>query len=100
MTKSLIRVVIAVACSAAPVAVFAQSSSGLTREQVRAEVIDLKTVGYSPGTASDYDFPGNIQAAEAKLAARRAAAPSASGGYGPAAGGSSEAGGPNARLAQ
>jgi hypothetical protein len=99
MTKSQIRVVIAVACCAAPVIAFAQSGGALTREQVRAEIIDLQTVGYSPGTASDNDFPGNIQAAEARLAAQRAGAQSASGGYGPAAGGSSEAGGPNSRLA-
>jgi hypothetical protein len=100
MMKSLIRVVIAVTCSAAPVVVFAQSNGPLTREQVRAELIELRTVGYSPGTASDYAFPGNIQAAEAKLAARRAGAQSSTGGYGSATAGSSEAGGPNVGLTQ
>jgi hypothetical protein len=100
MMKSLIRVVVAAACSTAPVVVLAQSSDSITREQVRAEVIDLQKVGYSPGTASDNDFPGNIQAAEARLAALRAGAQSPSGGYGPAVGGSSEAGGPNLQLTQ
>lgn len=99
MKKSLIGVVIAVACSAAPVIASAQSNGALTRAQVRAEIIDLQTVGYSPGTANDNDFPGNIQAAEAKLAARRADGQSAAGGYGPAAGGTSESGGASAKVA-
>lgn len=100
MMKSLICIAIAAACSAAPIVVFAQSSSSVTREQVRAEVIDLQKVGYSPGTASDYDFPGNIQAAEARLAAQRAGAQkSTSGGYGPAIGGSGQSGARSVRVA-
>ena len=86
--QSLIRAVFATALIATPVVVFAQSSAPVTREQVRAEVIDLQKVGYSPGTASDYAFPWNIQAAEARLAALRAGEQSGAGAYGPALGGS------------
>ena len=86
--QSPIRAIIATALIAAPVVVFAQSNAPITREQVRAEVIDLQKVGYSPGTASDFAFPGNIQAAEARLAALRAGAQSGTGGAAPAAGGS------------
>lgn len=99
MMKTLICVTIAAACSAAPAVVLAQPATPITREQVRAEVIDLQTVGYSPGTASDNDFPGNIQAAEARLAAQRAGAQSASGGYGSASGGSAQSGARSLRVA-
>lgn len=101
MMKSLICVAIATACSAVPAVAFAQSSSSITREQVRAEVIDLQKVGYSPGTASDNDFPGNIQAAEARLAAQRSGAQkSTGGGYGPAMGGSAQSGTRSVRIAE
>jgi hypothetical protein len=93
MMKSLTCIAIAAACSAPPAVVLAQPGSSITREQVRSEIIDLQKVGYSPGTASDNDFPGNIQAAEARLAALRATTQkSTSGGYGPAIGGSEKSG--------
>lgn len=101
MMKSLICAAIATACSAAPAVVFAESSSSITREQVRAEIIDLQKVGYTPGTASDNDFPGNIQAAEARLAAQRAGAQkSTSRGYGPAMDGSAQSGARSRRVTQ
>ena len=54
--------------AAAPLSAFAQSSSssGLTRAEVRADLIRLEQAGYNPATANDSDYPANIQAAEAR----------------------------------
>jgi hypothetical protein len=56
----------------APAFAFAQSSydvaqtqqSGLTRAQVKQELIELEAAGYNPATANPYDYPQNIQKAE------------------------------------
>lgn len=85
--KSLIQAVVVAAVLAAPVAVFAQSNSPATRAQVRAELLELEQAGYNPGRGEDPNYPADIQAAEARVAARHAAS-----GFGGAAGGSSEAG--------
>lgn len=39
-----------------------------TRAEVRAELVRLEQAGYNPATANDYDYPQNIQAAEARVA--------------------------------
>lgn len=39
-----------------------------TRAEVRAELVRLEQAGYNPATANPYDYPQNIQAAEAKVA--------------------------------
>ena len=88
--KSLIQAVVVAAALAAPVAVFAQSNAPLTREQVRAELIQLEKAGYHPGDGDNTTYPADIQAAEAKVAAQNAAAS----GYGGVVSGSSEAGRP------
>ena len=86
--KSLIQAVIVAAAFAAPVAVFAQASQPVTRAQVRAELIQLEKAGYNPTRGEDPDYPADIQAAEAKVAAQNAAT-----GDGGVTGGSSQAGG-------
>ncbi|MFM0392234.1 DUF4148 domain-containing protein [Paraburkholderia phytofirmans] len=85
--KSLIQAVVVAAVLAAPVAVFAQTNSPVTRAQVRAELIELEQAGYNPGRGEDPTYPADIQAAEARVAARHAAT-----GFGGTASGSSEAG--------
>ena len=53
---------------------FAQSASvPLTRAQVRADLIRLEQAGYNPAAIDDTNYPADIQAAEAKVAARNAA---------------------------
>jgi len=54
---------------------FAQSTDNrpLTRAEVKAELAALRSVGYDP-MANDLYYPNNIQAAEARLNARRAMA--------------------------
>jgi hypothetical protein len=91
--NSLIKAVALAVVLAAPVASFAQSNQPVTRAQVRAELIQLEKAGYNPATANDYDYPSNLQAAEARVAAQNAAAPQADvSGYGSATSGSSQAG--------
>jgi len=91
--KSLIQAVALAAILAAPIASFAQSNQPVTRAQVRQELIDREKAGYNPSTANDYDYPQNIQAAQARVDAEKAGAAQATG-YGPAAGASSRSGAP------
>jgi hypothetical protein len=71
--KSLIQAVVVAATLAAPVAVFAQSNQPLTRAQVREELVQIEKAGYNPARSNPYDYPANIQAAEARVAAQNSA---------------------------
>ncbi|CAG9217802.1 DUF4148 domain-containing protein [Burkholderia vietnamiensis] len=64
--KSIIYAAIAASLLAAPIASFAQSEQGLTRAQVRAELVQLERNGYKP-LASDAQYPQNIEAAEQRI---------------------------------
>ncbi|HDR8962535.1 TPA: DUF4148 domain-containing protein [Burkholderia vietnamiensis] len=64
--KSIIYAAIAASVLAAPIASFAQSEQGLTRAQVRAELVQLERNGYKP-LASDAQYPQNIEAAEQRI---------------------------------
>ena len=86
--KSLIKAVALAAIIVVPVASFAQSNGEVTRAQVRAELVQLEKAGYNPATSNSDDYPQNIQAAEAKVAAQNGDAS----GYGPVAKGSHQAG--------
>ena len=87
--KTLIQVIVVAATLAAPVAVFAQSNAPVTRAQVRAELIQLEKAGFNPASGEDPNYPADIQAAEAKVAAQNDAT-----GVGDVANGSSDTGGP------
>jgi hypothetical protein len=68
--KTLICVTLVVSALASPVLTFAQSSSvQLSRAQVRAEIVSVEQAGYRPG-GGDNDYPVEIQAVEAKIAAQ------------------------------
>jgi hypothetical protein len=57
------------AALAFPIASHAQeTTSTLTRAQVRAELVQVEKAGYRPGN-NDPQYPDDIQAAEAKVAA-------------------------------
>ncbi|MGF6723996.1 FlaG/FlaF family flagellin (archaellin) [Paraburkholderia sp. GAS41] len=90
--KSLIKAVALAVVLAAPVVSFAQTNQPLTRAQVRSELIQLEKAGYNPATADDYDYPANIQAAEARVAAQNASAQADTTGYGSSANGSAQTG--------
>jgi hypothetical protein len=90
--KSLIKAVVVAALIAAPFASYAQSNQPLTRAQVRAELVQIEKAGYNPATANDLEYPANIQAAEARVAAQNGA--NVNSGFGPAATGSAASGRP------
>jgi hypothetical protein len=67
-----------------PLAASAQAGQGLTRAEVLQELIQVEQAGYRPGWGDNTNYPDNIQAALARVAARQGAA---------GAGGGSPAGG-------
>jgi hypothetical protein len=83
----LATAIAAAAAIAAPTAAMAQTS-GTTRAQVKAELVQLERAGYNP--ASDQtQYPLNIQAAEQRVAAENGAASSS---YGPSTSGTAASG--------
>jgi hypothetical protein len=84
--KSLLKAAVVAAIIAVPAAAFAQAQADqqpVTRAQVRTELAQLRAAGYDP---SDWmHYPENIQAAEAKVAAEKAATA-----YGPSTSGTSQ----------
>ncbi|SAK51793.1 membrane protein [Caballeronia fortuita] len=82
--KKLIGIAAVALAFAAPVASFAQSNQGLTRAEVRAQIVQLEKAGYNPGVVSDTTYPADIQAAEARVAAQN--------GYGGVADGAAQSG--------
>jgi hypothetical protein len=73
--------------------VFAQSPSPVSRTEVRDQLIQLEQAGYEPAQI-DPSYPSNLQAAEARVAARESMAATESA-YGPVTNGSSHSGAPN-----
>jgi hypothetical protein len=69
--------------------VYAQTSSApaahqVTRAEVLHELEELEAAGYNPAQGDDGDYPADIQAAEAKVAAKHQAESSAVMGLGQA----------------
>ncbi|WP_086972420.1 DUF4148 domain-containing protein [Caballeronia glebae] len=55
---------------ATPLTSFAQQqNAGLTRAQVRADLIQVEKAGYNPAQRDNTKYPGDIQAAEMRIAA-------------------------------
>jgi hypothetical protein len=72
--KSLVQAVVIAAALAAPVAVFAQSNQQpVTRAQVRADLVQVENAGFNPARSNPNEYPANIQAAEARVAAQNSA---------------------------
>jgi uncharacterized protein YgbK (DUF1537 family) len=90
MTMKLIQLLAVSAVLTAPIASFAQSNEPVTRESVRAELVELQKAGYNP--ASDQtQYPRNIEAVEARLHSQDRLVQSS---YGLPAASTSEAGAP------
>ncbi|TCW84217.1 purine-nucleoside phosphorylase [Burkholderia sp. SRS-46] len=65
--KSFIYAVVAATALSASYAAFAQSTpSAPTREQVRAELVQLEQAGYKPEVSDPY-YPQALQAAQARV---------------------------------
>lgn len=88
--KSLIKAVVVVASIAASATVFAQSNTRITREQVRAELVQLEQAGYRVGDGDQAHYPEAVQAAQARIAAQNSSASA----YGGSVAGSSQSGRP------
>jgi hypothetical protein len=71
--KSLIYAVSAAAVFVAPVVSFAQSNTPVTRAQVQSELEELEEAGYSPSSGENPNYPDDILAAVARVAAKHAA---------------------------
>ncbi|SIT46791.1 conserved exported hypothetical protein [Paraburkholderia ribeironis] len=91
--KSLAKAVALVVVLAAPVASFAQSEQPLTRAEVKDQLKQLEQAGYNPAMSADSNYPADIQAAEARVAAHNAMAQGNTTGYGPAPTGATQTGG-------
>ncbi|MEX3845747.1 DUF4148 domain-containing protein [Paraburkholderia sp. BR10882] len=89
--KSLAQTFVILTVLSAPAVSFAQSNSAVTPEQVRAELIQLEQAGYRPGDGDNTNYPADIQAAEARVAAQNGGS-----GYGGMAGSTSSSGAPAA----
>ncbi|WP_028233016.1 DUF4148 domain-containing protein [Paraburkholderia mimosarum] len=80
----------------APLLSVAQTSTHLTRAEVRAELVQLERAGYNPAKAKDENYPDDIQAAEARVAAEKAAGGLSTSGMGSGTGSASQSGGSSA----
>lgn len=89
MIKGLIPAVVIASALAAPSFAFAQNNGPVTRAQVEAELAQLEHAGYDPA-GDQTQYPANIQAAEARVAAQNGASRS----YGGVVSGSSVSGAP------
>ncbi|MEW6345671.1 MAG: DUF4148 domain-containing protein [Pseudomonadota bacterium] len=90
--KSLIKAVAIAAVLAIPAVSFAQTNQPVTRAQVRNELVQLEKAGYNPSVSNDEDYPADIQAAEARVAAEKGAAQADTTGYGASVSGSTQTG--------
>ena len=88
--KAFISTLAIAAALAAPALTYAQSNTTTTRAQVRAELIQLEKAGYRVGDGDSTQYPTQILAAEARVAAQQGT-PSGRGGI---VGASSDAGRP------
>jgi len=85
------------AYNVAPVASPAQANQPLTRAQVRDELVRVEKAGYEPYRGNDTNYPGDVQAAEARINAQQATAQGDTSGFGRGTQGTSEAGRPAAQ---
>ncbi|ABE33239.1 hypothetical protein DR64_5089 [Paraburkholderia xenovorans LB400] len=98
MKKALVYLVLAASALSAPVFAFAQSNGPVTRAEVRSDLVKLEQAGYNPAQGNDANYPTDIQAAEAKVAAQTSQQLATQGYGGVTQNGSSSSGGP-ARVA-
>ncbi|MHB9841888.1 DUF4148 domain-containing protein [Paraburkholderia terrae] len=68
--KTLACLTLAACALAGPITGFTQTTAApLTRAQVRAELLRLEAAGYNPSAGDESNYPADIVAAEAKIAA-------------------------------
>ena len=65
-----IRAIAVAALLIAPALAFAQSTTTVTRAQVRAELVQLEAAGYKPAANDQTGYPSDVQAAETRVLAQ------------------------------
>ncbi|TKC87674.1 DUF4148 domain-containing protein [Trinickia terrae] len=96
--KALIKAVLIACALSAPAFAFAQAANGpVTRAEVKADLVRAEQAGYRPAS-NENNYPADIQAAEAKIAAQGQTPEAASVGGVPMTG-ASQAGAPLAPVA-
>lgn len=71
--KTLTRTLLVACTLAVPALSFAQGTQGpVTRAEVQADLLRVEQAGFHPGPGDDANYPQDIQAAEAKIAAQDA----------------------------
>lgn len=68
--KTRLAIALSMILVASAAAVTNASAQEVTRAQVRADLVRLEQAGYNPARGANPDYPANIQAAEAKVAAQ------------------------------
>ncbi|MBN3755530.1 DUF4148 domain-containing protein [Paraburkholderia sp. Tr-20389] len=69
--KTLIRTAAVAMALALPIAAFAQSSAPVTRADVRAQLAQLESAGYSPA-GDNAHYPTGIEATQARIDSQHA----------------------------
>lgn len=88
MIKSFVPALVIASAVVAPTFAFAQNNGPVTREQVRAELVQLQKAGYNP--AEDrVTYPENLQAAQARVNAEQGVSTTA---YGASTAGTAQSG--------
>ncbi len=74
MKNAMLRTALVSMIAVIPAMSFAQSiqNGPLTRAQVVQELVDLESVGYSPASGNEVNYPDDVQAAMRRLEAKRA----------------------------
>ncbi|WNC92523.1 DUF4148 domain-containing protein [Paraburkholderia sp. FT54] len=70
MKKAIVCLALTAAALSAPVLSFAQSNAPVTRAEVVSELAQVEQAGYNPARAEDAQYPADIQAADAIVAAQ------------------------------
>ncbi|WP_395069145.1 DUF4148 domain-containing protein [Paraburkholderia silvatlantica] len=94
--KTTIIGIASIAMLVAPLLSLAQTSPHPTRAEVRAELVQLEKAGYNPARRDEATYPSDIQAAEARVAAEKAASGLSTSGMGGSPGSASQSGGSSA----
>lgn len=91
--KTNLIAVAAVCALAAPLAALADTTGHPTRAEVRAQLQQIESAGYQPARRDDATYPGDIQAAEARVARHDSPSDVRASGMGPSTGSQSQSGG-------
>jgi|HubBroStandDraft_5_1064220.scaffolds.fasta_scaffold618895_2 hypothetical protein len=88
MIKLFVPAMLVASALAVPMLALAQDDPGPTRAEVRTQLIQAEQAGYNP-SANDVNYPSNIQAADARIAAKNGDNGTS---YGPSTAGTSASG--------